>query len=368
MNTVKIAVIGASWFADLWYLPVLKKHPNVIIQAICSATGTSAKRMAEKYGIKHVYTDYQEMLEKEKLDGVCIVTPNDSHKEITLAAVENGVHVICEKPMALNAHEAKEMLEKASKNKVIHAVNFTYREHPAIQMMKKLVKDGLIGTIHEASFEYLGDYGLHGPPGWRGTISKGGIGGILQDLGSHIIDLAEEVLDERIKEVTGTLKFYENGKLYSLNEKNTTEQAADSTSFFARFSSGIEATFFSSWVAPQGNKNQTIEIRLHGSSGSIHFLSSELGTSLTYGKTSNKLVEVEVEGAFRLDYSSEPNEEKFRPWRLTNKNEVWKWVDHINGSTNEALATFEDGYHVQQVIDAVIDSAKKQSMISIGKE
>ncbi len=354
-----MGVVGASWFADLWYLPVLQMHQDVTIAAICSKTGESAEKMARKYGVEQVYTDYREMLEKENLDGICIVTPNDTHKDITLAAIRNGLHVICEKPMAMNVKEALEMEEVAKEGSVVHAINFTYREHPGIQKLKEILEEGLIGEVHNSYFEYSGDYGLNGPPGWRGTISKGGIGGVLQDLGSHIIDVAQYILQDEIIKVNGSLFFLENGNLVDFANKKTEDQAADSVSFLAQFNKGVRASFSTSWVTPQANKHQTIEIKLHGRNGSLHLLTCELGTSLQYAKVGEKWQEIELQGLAALQWDQPPSEEKFRPWRLTNKNEVWKWIDHITGKKESQLATFASGLSVQHVIDEVVNSRKK---------
>lgn len=357
MKQVNIGLIGASWFADLWYLPVLHLHPNVKLQAICSRTENAAKGMAAKYGIEHIYSDYRKMLEEEALDGVCIITPNDLHYDVALYAIQKGLHVMCEKPLALDSNEAKEMLVHAQIQKVVHAVNFTYREHPLIQKMKQLVEMDFIGVPHEARFEYSGDYGLNGPPGWRGDIEKGGTGGVLQDLGSHLIDLSHYILDQKITKVKGSLKFYEDGQLQEWSEKKTFRQASDSVAFFAEFSKGTKASFFTSWVVPQGDKRQTIEIDLYGRKGTLQFITCELGSQLRYSLKGEKWEDIICEGVAPLEFGGGPSEEKYRPWRLTKKNEVWKWIDQIIHNEKNNVATFEDGYQVQKVIDAVIQSA-----------
>ncbi|CAG9620336.1 Gfo/Idh/MocA family protein [Sutcliffiella rhizosphaerae] len=354
MSKVNVGVVGASWFADLWYLPVLQMHPDVAIAAICSKTGESAQNMAKKYEVERVYADYRQMLEDENLNGICIITPNDSHKEIALAAIAKGLHVLCEKPMAMDAIEAYEMNEAAKTKGIVNAINFTYREHPAIQKLREVVAKGLIGDVYQSYFEYSGDYGLNGPPGWRGTISKGGIGGVLQDLGSHLIDMAQFILQDKINKVNGTLFFMENGRLVDTAMKKSIDQAADSVSFSARFAKGVQASFHTSWVTPQGNKHQTIDIKLHGRDGSLHLFTSELGTSLRHAKIGGKWNEMELEEVTAFDWNNKPSEQAFRPWRLTNKNEVWKWIDQINGNNPAHLPTFQDGLNVQRVIDEVI--------------
>lgn len=362
---VKIGVVGASWFSDLWYLPVLKKHPNVLLQAICSKNGESARRMAKKYSVSNVYSSYHSMIVEEELDGICIVTPNDTHKAITLMAIENGLHVMCEKPLAIDSKEAFEMFSLASKKGMVHAVNFTYRENSGIQRIIEMVRNGKLGKVLEGDFEYSGDYGLGGSPGWRGNNSEAGIGGILQDLGSHLIDLAQVTVGEKIIEVMGMSTFLESGPPNMLVEFPESNQAADSVQFLAKFASGFQATFRTSWISIQGNKGQTIEIKINGTEGSIRFVATELGTSLYFAKKGEKWQQITLDDSTSFNLNTERSEENFRPWRLSSKNEVWKWIDKINGDHQAAIASFEDGYYVQKVIDSVMESAQQGKRIRV---
>ncbi|GAA0337295.1 Gfo/Idh/MocA family oxidoreductase [Oceanobacillus oncorhynchi subsp. oncorhynchi] len=362
---VKIGIVGAGSFVNLWYLPILKiMHPAVQLQAICSLNGINAVKLAQKYDILATYDSYHEMIDRERLDGICIVTPNYSHYEIAIEACKRGIHVMCEKPLAMNHEDARSMLEFAEKNEIVHGVNFTYRENPAVKKLKELLEDGFIGQIYEGNFQYTGAYGLSGPPGWRGTKSKGGIGGVLADLGSHLIDLVQYVLDEEVNRVTSSLSFLHEGKLKMIHEMESHDQSADSVSFHGIFPSGIHGSFYTSWIASQGNRNQTIELSLRGSKGAIQLLSSELGIQLKYAYGRELWKEYHLECATKWADSNEANEDNFRPWRLTNRNEIWKWTDLIlENKVSEnifltSIPNFKDGYSVQKVIDAVILSAE----------
>ncbi|TLS51893.1 Gfo/Idh/MocA family oxidoreductase [Paenibacillus antri] len=207
MEKINIGLVGASWFADLWYVPVLLKHPHAELTAICSGSGDSARRMAETYGILSVYESYDDMFERAGLDGVCIVTPNDVHAAIATAAMERGLHVISEKPLAATLEEAAAMLRTAERTGIVHGLNFTYREHPGVRKMKAMAERGDIGRLRSGHYEYSGDYGVEGPPGWRGSAARGGVGGVLGDLGSHLIDLARFVTGERLTEVAADARF-----------------------------------------------------------------------------------------------------------------------------------------------------------------
>lgn len=355
-NKIKIGLAGASWFADLWYLPAVQRHADAELYAICSESGDSARRMAEKYGIPHVYASYEDMLDHAKLDGVCIVTPNDTHAPIAEAAMKKGIHVICEKPLALHLEEADKLVCLAQETGVIHAVNFTYREHPGVRRMKELMESGLIGRLRSGHFEYTGEYGVEGPPHWRGIVAKGGIGGVLADLGSHLIDLAQYVGGDRLTEVSAEAQFVHRDK--------HPDAAADEVIFVGRCAQGAQASFRTSWIEHQGDKGQTIHISLNGELGKLDFAASHLGAVLT--RTLHKQSSVPVDMSDEVpawNEIGEASESSFRPWRLTERNEVWKWIDQIcarkegNAIIPNTTPTFEDAYYVQAVMDAVMTSA-----------
>jgi predicted dehydrogenase len=371
-HKLKIGIAGAGSFTELWYLPILEKHPDVELRAICSPSGISAARLAEKFNIGRSYQSYIEMLDQEQLDGLCIVTPNQSHSEIAVEASRRGIHVICEKPLAMDRDEARMMLEAAEENGIIHAVNFTYRENPAVKKLKELLEQKKIGEIYEGRFQYTGSYGLSGPPGWRGTRSKGGGGGVLADLGSHLIDMVQYVLSEEIRSVQSSLSYLHEGRLKRIKDMKDEDQSVDSAMFNAGFPSGIHGSFFTSWISSQGNRNQTIELSFNGSEGALQLLASELGIKLQFSLGNGQWTEVELDRVLKWEDDAVPGEERFRPWRLTESNEIWKWIESIRmtenvPSSDSDYPDFTDGFSVQKAIDAVLESALQGKEILIEK-
>ena len=136
---VRVGVIGTSWYADMMHLPNLKSHPRAELAAICGRNRERAEEMARKYEIPRVFTDYRELIEEGDLDAVVVATPDDLHHPMTMAALDAGLHVLCEKPMALNAGQAGEMYDKAEAAGVKHMVFFTYRWWPSYRYLKQLV-------------------------------------------------------------------------------------------------------------------------------------------------------------------------------------------------------------------------------------
>src|SRR5215831_17136482 len=124
---VRVGIVGTSAWADAMYLPALKNHPQAEIAAICGRNPEKTQLFAARWDVPHFYTDYRAMIDAEELDAIVIATTNDTHHPITMAALDAGLHVLCEKPLALNAAQAREMAQKAKAVGVKTMVPFTYR-------------------------------------------------------------------------------------------------------------------------------------------------------------------------------------------------------------------------------------------------
>src|SRR5262245_52023844 len=136
-ETVRFGMIGTSWYADALHLPSLTSHPQATVTAICGRNQERAGEMARKFNIPNIFGDYGELMRSGLVDAVVIAAPDDLHHAMTLAAVEAGLHVICEKPLALNAADAREMAEKADAAGVKHMTFFTLRWFQHTQFVKE---------------------------------------------------------------------------------------------------------------------------------------------------------------------------------------------------------------------------------------
>src|SRR5690349_24791763 len=117
---VKVGVIGTSWWADTALLPLFASYQRVKLAAVCGRNRARAEELAAKYAVPQVFTDYRQMIEHGKLDAVVVATPDDTHYAIVIAALDAGLHVMCEKPVALNAQHARAMVEKAEAMRLKH--------------------------------------------------------------------------------------------------------------------------------------------------------------------------------------------------------------------------------------------------------
>lgn len=201
MLSVKVAVIGAGYWSEECHIPGLRMAQDVEVIALVGRRKEKAEDQAKRLGIPKVYQDYQEMIDIEKPDGITITTPNDVHKEIAIYAAERGVHVFCEKPLAMDAKEAHDMANSALANKITNHVGFTFRFLQGAIRAKKLIAEGMIGKIFHARLWAENDSGLFvRPPVWRDIKDLAGSGQI-GDMGSHIFDLYRYVTGDEFTSV-----------------------------------------------------------------------------------------------------------------------------------------------------------------------
>lgn len=191
MKKVRIALIGAGNIANT-HIDAYKQLNNVEIAAICDIDEERLNQTADKFGIANRYTSVKAMLEAEKdLDGADVCVWNCNHAECTIAALNAGLHVLCEKPMAYNADEGVEMLECAKKNNKLLMIGFVTRYAPETFVVKDYIDNGYVGDIYLAKAQYVRRHG--NPGGWFSDRSRSG-GGPVIDLGVHVIDRARYLM------------------------------------------------------------------------------------------------------------------------------------------------------------------------------
>lgn len=187
MNSIKIGIVGCGAAAQGYYLPLLKNFPYISQNThLVDKNILNAKKMAKELNSPHVYDDYHEIL--NKVDGVIIAVPHSLHHSITIDFLNNGVHVLCEKPLSDGYSKAQEMVQAAQKNQRKLCVNNTRRLFPSFLKVKELIEKGTIGDLisidyFEANkFEWESETAFYFD---HQEFPKG----VLLDLGSHVLDL-----------------------------------------------------------------------------------------------------------------------------------------------------------------------------------
>lgn len=195
MKKVRLGIIGCGGIANGKHMPAERDNPDAEMVAFCDLIEERAEKAKKEFGAadSRVYADYRELLKDEEIDAVCVLTPNCSHCEITVAALEAGKHVLCEKPMAMNYEEAKRMIAARDKSGKVLTIGYQNRFRADSLYMKELAEKGEFGDIYYAEATAIRRRAV---PTWGVFIDeeKQG-GGPLIDIGTHALDLTLFMMD-----------------------------------------------------------------------------------------------------------------------------------------------------------------------------
>ena len=286
MKKLNVAIIGSgfmgkahsnAWrqapkFFQLGLTPVLK--------VACDPNKKDADNFAGNWGWDSVETDWRNAVTRPDVDVVDIVTPTFLHKEIAIAAMKNGKHVFCEKPISMNYAEAKEMFEAAEKAGVVNYLNHNYRRVPAIAFARKMIDEGKIGQIFHWRGTYLQDWTVdpNFPLTWHLQKKYAGAGPHY-DLNSHSVDLARYLVGE-VETVVAIMKTFVSKrplpgkgagtfKAGSATTETGKVTVDDAAFMLAEFENGALGSFETSRFA-SGRKNYNY-FEIYGSKGSLTF-------------------------------------------------------------------------------------------------
>jgi predicted dehydrogenase len=337
------------------HLPNLSSHPGASIAGICGRNRERAAAMSGKYAIPTVYTDYCEMFAAGGLDAIVISTPDDLHYPIAMAALDAGLHVLCEKPLALHGEQARAMADKAADVGVKTMVFFTLRGLPAHRYVKELIEADYIGRCYHCSIRHFIGYGRSGSFGWRFDPARGL--GALGDLGSHAIDLAHWYVGP-IAQVSAQLGRY----VARHDASNRPVNAAwDAVLLSVRFAGGAQGAIHVSTVGHVGERGIEHQITLHGEKGTL-----EVGLSLA-----NLEIRGVREGENRFEVLPIPDHfwgdaDRENPLSVFTRLPVGDrlFIDAILND-QEVAPDFAAGARVQEVIDAAIRSEQEQAWIRV---
>lgn len=353
----------APHFFDLPARPVL--------HTICGRNAGGVREAADALGWENTATDWRAVVENPEIDVVDIVTGNDTHAEMAIAAMRAGKAVLCEKPLAMDAKQAHEMLDIARETGVVHMVCHNYRRIPAIVLAKQLIESGRLGEIYHYRARYLQDWIVdpNFPLVWRlqGDLAGSGAHG---DINAHIIDLGRYLVGE-IAEVCGLMETFIKerplpGASEGLSAAGTAEKGKvtvdDAVVTIGKFENGallnLEATRFA-----LGRKNG-IQLEINGSKGSISFDFEDMNRLKFYSEE-----DPQGQRGFRDILVTESSHDYAGAWwppghiigyEHTFVHTIANFVRAVDAGKS-VQPTFEDGYRNQVVLDAVSASSADRS-------
>lgn len=366
MKRLKAAVVGMG-FIGVAHVEALRRVPYVDVVAIADPFGAQEK--AERLGVPAAFADYEEMMDTVKPDCVHVCTPNSMHKDVVMAAISRGIHVVCEKPMARNAEEAQEMVEAIHKSGLVGALNFHNRFYPIPFRMRRMVKNGELGQVYHVQGGYLQDWLQHKTDfSWKLLSDQCGKTRATADLGSHWIDLAEYVTGQKVTEVFAEFKtvYPERTQMTKEGPKDVPIDTEDFSVIVLRFDGGAVGTATFSAVFA-GKKNQTV-LQVAGTEASLEW-DNEMVNDLLIGHrdTPNGLLTkdpglVDGETAAIISYPA-GHAEGFPDAFKQNFTAIYS---KIRGEENaNPFATFADGLHIMKIIDALYESAHCGKWVSV---
>jgi len=261
---IRVAVIGLG----MGYHHVMNYRAcgDAELVAVCDVDRARLAELSAPWTGVKTYTDHREMLDKEKLDAVSIAVPNDLHCPLTCEALERGLHVLCEKPMALNAAEAKKMRDLAKEKHLKLMINFAYRWVPQARVLKSFVDAGELGTIYYGRTRWMRSRGAPGLGSWF-TQKKHSGGGPLIDLGVHRIDFALWLMGfPEAKSVSGATYYHLAQEAARVQKKKC--DVEDLAAAFIRFKNGATLVVEASWDM-HGERFEDQLTELYGTKGGI---------------------------------------------------------------------------------------------------
>ncbi|CAG7633147.1 Gfo/Idh/MocA family protein [Paenibacillus allorhizosphaerae] len=348
---LKIGIIGCGGIANGKHLPSLSKQPEVELVAFCDIILAKAEKAAGQYGVEgaKVYEDYRSLLADASIDVVHVCTPNDSHAEISIAALESDKHVMCEKPMAKTAADARRMVEAAKRTGKKLTIGYNNRYRPDSWFMKQICEDGELGEIYYAKAHAIRRRAV---PTWGVFLDeeKQG-GGPLIDIGTHALDLTLWMMNNyEPKVVLGTSFHKLSGKENAANawgpwdpKKFTVE---DSAMGMIVMKNGATIVLESSWAL------NTLDVK----EAKCTLSGTEAGADMEDGLRMNgekhsrlytNKVQLDAGGVAFYDGKKEKSEEK----------EARLWIDAILND-KEPVVTPEQACVVSEILEAIYESAK----------
>lgn len=337
---------------------------DVRLVGVCTSRAETAQKAAEHGGYEFGTTDHHKLLERDDIHIINCCTPNSLHKDILISALQAGKHVYCDKPLAMNLAEAREIMDAVEKANVVHQMTFQYRFVPAIIRARQLIDEGLLGEIMSFRVAYLhsGYVDPSRPMSWRLNKKEGGAGALF-DLGSHVLDLVRYLSGE-VKEVFATTHTFIRQRPASKGSSQLVDVDVDDLVLAQmRMENGALGTMEASRIAT--GTNDDLRIELHGKEGAIRFNLMEPNWLYVYD---NRVKGEPIGG--RRGYTLVETVQRYPEpavfpgpkftvgWTRFHIASIYNFLRNVAGR-NLSPPTLYDGFKVQEIMEAALKSAEK---------
>jgi predicted dehydrogenase len=357
---------------------------NPVMHTVVGRNQEELATFKDRWGWKNSSTDYKAAVRSPEIELVDVTSPNNAHAEMSIAALEAGKHVACEKPLAGSLDHARQMRDAARKAKGKTFVWYVYRRTPAVALAHQLVKEGRLGKIYHIRAWYLQDWaGPNVPLIWRFTGDVAGSGSH-GDLGAHIVDMARFITGEEVDEVIGSVQetFIKEREIPTAGSKGGIAGGAaggtrtmgkvtvdDATVFLARMTGGSIATFEATRFAT-GNQNKN-GMEINGEKGALMFNFEDMNRLSFYDATQPRR-EQGWRQIMVTHGGDHPYADAWWPdahiigYEHTFINETADILKVLGGKPPVVpLPDFEDAYKTQQILEAAVVSANERRPVKV---
>ena len=379
MKKLRVGVIGIG-FIGAAHVEALRRLGYVDVVAVANHNNGAQK--AKELFVEHGYDDYREMIDKESLDAVHICTPNNTHYEMAMYAMEHGVNVMLEKPFTITIEEAEKLCSYAKEHQIVTGVNHSLRMNPQVQQMKAMVQSGEVGDIYAVTGCYLQDWlYLDSDWSWRLEPELSGKTRAFSDIGTHWIDMVENITGQRAVEVLAEFETVHKTRKKPKKQVATFSGMAlrpedyedvpikteDWCSILFRFENGAIGSVNVSQVTA-GRKNQQV-ISISGSKCALHWDSEDsqelwIGRRETFNQKAPKDPSILSKEAQSVIGYPGGHVEGFPD---TFKMQFEKYYQSVlnKDTSKKDFANFEDGLREMILNERVYESAQKRAWVKI---
>ena len=376
VKRIGMGLVGPG-FVGAHHIDAVRRLGYVDVVAVAASSDASARRKADALGVSKAYGSFEALAADPDVHVVHNTTPNYLHVPVILAALARGKHVISDKPLAMTAADARQLLDAANRAGVVHAVTFNYRGNPLVQQAREMIAGGELGPVHFVHGAYLQDWLLESTDfSWRLEPEKGGASSAVGDIGSHWCDLVQHVTGKRIVEVLADLTTVVGTRLKPTGSTEAFAKSGDAAreevqirsedlaSILVRFDDGAKGCVSVGQVCA-GHKNG-LWFEVNGRQASVRWL-QERQNELWIGHrdTANAVLakDPSLLRPVARGYAHLPGGHQ-EAWADAFCNVMRDIYDVIAGRRPAdprppAFATFEDGYHSACVVDAVLESHRR---------
>ena len=358
---VGIGIVGAG-FARTTQIPGFRDCMGAKVVAIASRHRERAAEVAKEFGIGHVADDWRELVERSDVDLVSIVTPPATHVEIALAALDLRKAVLCEKPMALNADEARRMTQKARSAGVLALIDHELRFLNSRRTMRGMLQTGAIGSVRHCNYVFRSDYRGIGDRGWDWWSDAAMGGGTLGAIGSHVVDSFRWMLSTEVTRALGMLTTHIKERPHKSSGGTRPVTTDDEAKLLFHFADGEYtkgATGAAALSVVESGKYEN-RLEVYGTKGALMVEETgELWLSPT-GSGTWRPVQVDQ------DHMAQGMRES--SWSRGFTAFACRIVDALRSGKKMVAdaASFEDGYRVQIVLDALRESNERSCWVDVG--